>query len=124
MLEGNELFMDSGGWLGITQTIANVFEDHHQKAESRYGVTDNPFVVRDQCRAYIRALMTLVMSILDSFELDVRVQEYQYLDAVEFDELLWNIQQAITNQDDAKLFALIEFYLQSKGAALLEIQDM
>ena len=119
----SESIKESGGWLVITQTIEEVFK-MHQSAQSIYGVTDNPFLIRDQCLQYIRALMTLVMAILDSFELDDRVREYELLDKTTFDDLLLHIQRTITEKEDAELLRLTEIYLQSKEAAQMEMRNM
>ena len=118
MYEVTEIGKDSGGWLAITRTIANVFE-MHRDAKSIFGVTDNPFLVRDQCLSYIRALMTLMMAILNSFDLDDRVREYTLLDALSFDDLLHEMHSAISSKEDAALFGL---YLHDKEAAVQEMQ--
>eukprot|EP01084_Bolivina_argentea_P134995 237953_1 len=106
-------------WLPMVRTIENALIIYNEcTADATLNVGQNMFIVQDKCRNYIRGLLTLVLTMIDSFEINDRIFERKLLDSILFDDLLYNLANAIT---DKQLHALIQLYKQSKQSDINEI---
>lgn len=105
-------------WLPLTKTMQNAL-DMLKTAESIFRGSPKRFVVEDQCRRYILGLLTLILAIIDSFDIKDRYFERQLLDSISFDVLLFEIKN---NIQDKQIHKIIEMYTEFKASDINEYQ--
>ena len=103
-------------WSPITRTMENAL-DMYKTSDTIFRGSGDMFLVQDQCRNYIKGLLTLVLTMIDGFDIDDRIIERRMLDQINFDDLLHELQ---VNIEEQKLHAMIQLYKQSKVSDINE----